>query len=120
MFSILQRCRLVDVERVCFVCFVDFLASRDEVEYLQCWVEIELFKDLDGQTDLRRVATRIYDNFLDPESPLALSRCIDAATRAECFERTRGPGLLDPEAFDDVQESIFRYLNQDVYPRWRR
>ncbi len=55
---------------VCVQYFRQFLIREAHVEYILCWVEIELFKDCDDTGMLRAQARRIFDKYLCEDAEL--------------------------------------------------
>jgi hypothetical protein len=76
---------------ICIQYFRNFLAQERRVETILCWVEIELFQDLDDQDELGLQAMRIYDKYLRSGAELEVSISADAKTAVSKAVRSARP-----------------------------
>jgi len=93
---------------VCIQYFRKFLAIESTADFILCWVEIELFKDLGYVDGLKHHAKRIYDKYLAPSQEFSMRLNSWAKNKvSEAIESDR----VSLEVFEEIQHEIFEYMN---------
>jgi len=98
---------------VCIPHFRKYLDGQGLSAYIECWVEIALFKDLEGSA-LHDHAQRIYDTFLNDKAKfgLGVSQWSKNDVRRAFEERT-----VTKDTFNDVQDQLFEFMNEQ-FPKF--
>jgi uncharacterized membrane protein len=103
---------------VCIKYFKAYLSDVQAAEYILCWVEIELFKDMveveEDQVALKAYVNRLFDKYLDRNSELEV-KMVSIASRKRLANMIE-QGYIFAHTFDEIQEEIYQVMHNH-YPR---
>lgn len=101
---------------VCIQYFRTFLSMEAEVEYILCWVEVELFKDFaDDPESLRIHAGQIYDKYLKYGAEFEVDVGLSPMQRQELLRYINAQP--DARIFDEIQHELYNIMNTE-FPRF--
>lgn len=95
---------------VCIQYFRSYLTVEATAEYILCWVEIELLRDLAPKAaKTKMMAGQIYEKYFKPSADMEVRVRLDIRDRLErSIFRAKE---FDIRCFDEVQREVFDYMN---------
>lgn len=104
---------------VCIQYFRNYLMSVNRVEWILCWVEMELFKDLDGdeEADAELIAAqsrRIYEKYIQLGSELEVHL---SPSIVHVVTRDVHVGVPSLSCFEEAQRELMQ-LMENEFPRF--
>ncbi|KAL0966791.1 hypothetical protein UPYG_G00300190 [Umbra pygmaea] len=90
-----------------------FLKTQFCEENLEFWQACEEFKSITSLKKLARKATRIYNEFIQNDSPKEVN--VDFYTRDTIAQNLHQPS---PFCFDSAQKKVYSLMENDAYPRF--
>jgi Regulator of G protein signaling domain len=98
---------------LCIQYFRAFLTDVGGVENILCWVELELYRDIDDEDEMDTQAGRIFDKYVHPDAELEVQVSLKLRQRIE-KEFMAGP---HPDMFRELQQELYILMNHD-FPRF--
>jgi hypothetical protein len=103
-------------DRTCMKYFRDFLMAESNVSLFLCWVEIELYKDLDEhKDDMTSAAVAIYQKHIREDAEFFVP--IDSYTRNQLEQRMQMQKHADVYMFTELQQELYNIMAAE-FPRF--
>ncbi|NXX49732.1 RGS18 protein, partial [Tricholaema leucomelas] len=95
--------------------FTKFLKSEFSEENIEFWIACEDYKRSKTSCELLPKARTIYETFIQKDAPKEVN--LDFQTKEVTSQNIRQPILT---TFDAAQNTVYRLMEQDSYPRFLR